>query len=142
MNKHYNPINRLAVCKGFTLIELMIVVAIIGILAVIVYPSYRGQLLRTHRAEGLTVLMNASTRQERFFSNNSTYTANVTDLGIPAGGLVDSGRFTISISDAPCGDITRCYTLTATPEGPQTDDIACPVLSLNSAGQKTPDGCW
>lgn len=133
--------------RGFTLLELMITVAVIGILAAIVYPSYRDQMLKTNRGtEGLATLQDLAARQERFYSRNSTYTTDPVDLGLPAGGMTPKGLYQISITDAPCGDIRRCYTLTANVAGGQVDDDLCQSMSLDSTGAKTSapaaTGCW
>lgn len=63
--------------QGFSLIELMIVVAIVGILAAIAYPSYQNYVLRSGRADGQAKLMEILQAQERFYSQNQTYTANL-----------------------------------------------------------------
>lgn len=142
MKSHYNLKRQLACRKGFTLIELMIVLAIIGILAAIAYPSYRQYMLRTHRAEGLAAVQNAAARQERFFSNNGAYTDVVTNLGFPPSGLTERGYYLITAAPCAGGTIQTCYLLTATPQGTQTADAACPSLTLDSAGRKGPNGCW
>ncbi|MEO8600005.1 MAG: type IV pilin protein, partial [bacterium] len=59
--------------KGFTLIELMIVVAVIGILAAVAYPSYQDSIIKTKRAEGRAALMAAMQQQERYYTQNNAY---------------------------------------------------------------------
>ena len=63
--------------SGFTLIELMIVVAIVGILAAISYPSYQSYVERTGRSDGIAKLSEVMQAQERFYSQNQTYTPNL-----------------------------------------------------------------
>jgi type IV pilus assembly protein PilE len=129
---------------GFTLMELLIALAIVGLLSAIAYPNYRQYLLRAHRAEGLTAMQQAALRQERYYSNNSTYAPNMVTLGMPAD--TQNGYYTISI--APCdtgpnaGNIDRCFELTANAQGAQADDTDCATLTLDSAGQETPADCW
>ncbi len=140
MNKPYNNL-------GFTLLELMITVAIIGILAAIVYPSYRDQMLKTTRGtEGLSTLQDLAARQERYYSRNSTYTTDPAELGFAADGMTPKGLYQIKINGDPCGDIARCYTITASADGGQVDDEECLTLTLDSTGAKTSapatTGCW
>jgi type IV pilus assembly protein PilE len=138
MNKPYHH-------RGVTLLELMITVAIVGILAAIIYPTYRQQMLRTNRGtEGLATLSDLAARQERFYSRNSTYTIDPVDLGSAA--LTPKGFYAITITDAPCGDIRRCYTITADATAGQVDDDQCLSMSIDSTGARTSapvaTGCW
>jgi type IV pilus assembly protein PilE len=133
-------IHRSAQMRGVTLIELMITVAIIGILAAIVYPSYRQHMITTNRTEGTRALLEAATRQERFFNNNDNYSldlalANIADE-------TEHGHYDISIAAGACGDINDCFVLTVTAQGGQTDDTGCTVLTLDSTGARAPAECW
>jgi type IV pilus assembly protein PilE len=134
--------------KGFTLMELMIVVAIIGILAGIAWPSYQDYVLKAGRADGKAKIMEILQAEERYFSQNQTYVAT---LG--AGGLgftsVNSNEGKYTLSAAACGNgINSCITVTATPIGVQLKDTKCGALSLNSTGTRTSAGslpvedCW
>ncbi|HEY3487737.1 MAG TPA: type IV pilin protein [Gammaproteobacteria bacterium] len=129
--------------RGFTLIELMITVAIVGILAAIAYPSYQRQMLRTNRSEGLSALQDAAARQERYFSNNSEYTVDLGAANIA--GTTVNGHYAISVAAGNCGDIENCYTVTADAQGGQVNDnfgTDCTTLTLDSTGARTPADCW
>lgn len=143
--------------KGFTLIEMMVVVAIIAILAAIAYPSYEDYSLRSGRADGKAKLMEILQAQERFFSQNQRYIAALDGspsvsppigLGYAADPVIsDEERY--SISAAPCGNgIASCVLLTAVPRGAQASDAACGSLTLSSRGERgrtgtAPlDACW
>ena len=132
--------------SGITLIELMIVVVIVGILAAIAYPSYTNYRLRTNRTEAKAGLMEASTRQEQFYLDNKTYSATIAGIGMPA--TTEGGFYVLSVNAATAGcPITRCYAMTATPQGGQTDDTDCVNLSIDSTGNRSASGpngaaCW
>ncbi|MDO6773741.1 type IV pilin protein [Shewanella sp. 3_MG-2023] len=126
--------------KGFTLIEVMITVVIIGILASIAYPSYTKFAAKGARADALSGLMNLTNRQEQFYLDHKKFTKNMKQLGMDADPyIVDNGFYEI---DASVGNATR-YTLQATAIGTQaTRDTACPVIQITSDGVKTPTECW
>ena len=132
---------------GFTLIELMITVAVIAILAAIAVPSYREYIRRSNRVEGQSLLNEAAARQERWRAQNGTYNTGSTviaDLQLPwASGKSEHGLYELSVS-AVIGD--GGYTLTATPQGSQSDD-KCGNFTLTALGTKgvsksTADACW
>jgi len=139
--------------KGFSLMELMIVVAIVGILAAIAYPSYQNYVLRTGRSDGQAKMMEIIQAQERFYSQNQTYTTN---LGAGAGGLAygvaanaavpsAEGRYTIQAAACANSTIARCVILTATRIGAQQQDNECGNLTLDSRGTKGATNvarCW
>ena len=125
---------------GFTLIEVMIVVAIIAIIVAVALPSYQQTVLRNGRADGWSMLHKMMQHQERYFTNNLTYTTQLQDeLGYSSDNVTTpEGRYIISA--AACGGgITECVQLTATAQAPQTNDTSDggPHLSLNSLGVKT-----
>lgn len=138
---------------GVTLVELMIAVAIVAILAAVVYPSYRDYIVRSNRAVGAATLLDVAARQEQFFANNAGYASTTAQLGFPAAYYVDrdgeqgtaaSGIYLIGVANvtsAPALD----YTLTATPQNFQTRDTDCGDLTLTDRGEKGDDGglrCW
>jgi type IV pilus assembly protein PilE len=142
--------------QGFSLIELMVVVAIVSILAAIAYPSYQEQVRRSRRAEGKALLMEAQAKQERFFTANNSYASTMTALGYGNNNApTENGWYTVAVSavtPAGCasGTATPCtgFTLTATPQNDQLNDAQCAALSIDDLGQKTeggtgtPQDCW
>ncbi|NQZ12955.1 MAG: type IV pilin protein [Algicola sp.] len=123
--------------KGFTLIELMIGVAIVGILASIAYPSYTDSLNRSRRAEAMTELVRVANMQEQYFADNRTYAIDMTKLGFSADPYITENGY-YSIDTAAITAITTDYLITATAAGLQgSNDGACTTFSLNYLGQKT-----
>lgn len=144
--------------QGFSLIELMIVVAIIGILAAIAYPSYQENVASTHRANAQSELMGLSSALERWYTQNNHYSNAAdggADTGAPGAGLYgldqEIARFytiTISQTDGGTADTTaaQTYTLQAAPvAGNIMANDRCGTMTINSAGVKTPANpadCW
>jgi type IV pilus assembly protein PilE len=133
---------------GFTLIELMIVVAIVAILATIAYPSYRNSVIRTNRAQAKAALLDVQVAQEKFFLQNKRYVSTTTGISAvsPAGlGLrttTENGLYDISIAS---GSDDTNFTVVATAKGSQTSDTNCLVLTIDDSGARTPapsTGCW
>lgn len=113
---------------GFTLIELMITVAIVGILASIAIPSYRSYILKSRRAEAMTELTKAQTTIERCYGANFTY-AGACSPDSPV--TTPTGFYTITAAS-----VATTYTFTATAAGAQASDTTCATMTLNQANQK------
>ncbi len=129
---------------GFTLIELMIVVVVIGILAAIAFPTYRDQVRKTRRTEAKAALQEAMNRQERLYTTQNSYTNDMTDLGYAADPFTtEEGWYTVDAVACGAG-LGDCVSLTATAQGDQDDD-QCENFTLNSRGARTVSGsgdCW
>lgn len=124
---------------GFTLIELMIAVAIVGILTMIAYPSYQGYLLKGNRASAQAFLMNVAQRQQQYFLDNRAYAPDLTTL------LVTTPLIPNDVSPYYTIDVTTSagpppgFTITARPQETQNRNNE-PVLTINQTGAKTPTG--
>jgi type IV pilus assembly protein PilE len=118
--------------RGFTLVELMIVVAIVAILAAIAYPSYSAYVQRSRRAQAKADLTQLAQDLERQYTVQKTYIGYAPDGGFPTNSPHDGGVTAYTI-DAVLQ--TRAYVLTATMAGPQTTDL-CGNLTLDQTGQK------
>ncbi|TWH64054.1 type IV pilus assembly protein PilE [Azomonas agilis] len=124
--------------NGFTLLEMMVVVVLIGILAAIAYPNYIEYITHSNRTEGIALLSDAAARQERYFAQNSQYAINISSLGLS--GTSASGYYTLTVTKDNDGD-DGGYTLTATPQGSQaTRDTVCRALTLDAKGVKGANG--
>ncbi|WP_028114150.1 type IV pilin protein [Ferrimonas kyonanensis] len=126
--------------RGVTLIELMLVVAIVGLLMAMALPSYQIQLAAGYRAEALSELTRMANLQEQYYMDNHTYVADMTRLGASDDPMVTlSGRFSVDAVEASANG----FTLQATALGGQAlADSECAELKLSDAGERTPEGCW
>ena len=125
--------------RGFTLMELMIVVAIIGILAGIAYPTYQDSVRKSRRADAEAVLLELAQWMERFYTENNRYDQTRAGVAValpfaqsPKEGGPAGGYYTIAVA-APQ---PNSFTLTATRAGPQVSDTVCGNLTLSNTGVK------
>ena len=122
--------------NGFSLIELMIVIAILTSLLTLGYPSYAGFVRKANRADAQATLLDWANRQQVWRADNPSYSTDMNPT--------NSDYYTYTMTST-----ANAFTLTATAIGAQTDDesdgTACPTLTLNQAGTVGPSGyekCW
>lgn len=134
--------------SGFTLIEILIVVAIMGVLMSIALPAYQNSVLRAGRAEAKNELIQVAAELERYFSSNNVYIADATPLNTGDGEsrTTENSLFTIAVAACSGGAIANCFLATATAGGSQVDDT-CDTLTITSTGVRgatgdTVDECW
>ena len=122
--------------KGFTLVELLIAVAIIGILASIALPSYQNYVRTSKRAEAKSDILKIQLGMERWRANNTTYPSTLSNAGFTD----NNNYYDYSIS----GATGSAYTITAaaTAGTSQVNDTGCTSLSINQSGTKSPASCW
>jgi len=134
--------------KGFTLTELMITVALVGILGAIAYPSYLDQVRKSRRTDAQAALINLAGLMEQHYSRNNTYANASIGTGTANDVLSSSDTpedwYTLSI----IAQTATSYTIQASPKGDQVNDVQCGTLSMDSVGTKSVSGtgttreCW
>jgi type IV pilus assembly protein PilE len=137
--------------QGFTLIELMVAVAVTAILATIAVTSYRSFVLKAHRTEAKSALLDLASLEERYLSTSPTggYSSNPTNLGYPAGFPIafGSGYYNIpattfvvnapSVAGANAPAVPASFSITAVAIGNQVNDTACATFVVTSTGART-----
>lgn len=134
---------------GFSLVELMITVAIVSILASIALPSYRSYVLRSNRGDATQALLRIAAQQEKFYIQNNTYAATLDAGGLNMDTQSEHGWYDLSIS---AGDVNGFTAQAAATAGtPQEDDSACQTFTIDAQGRKlasdadgnaNEDTCW
>ena len=126
--------------KGFTLIEIIIVMLIVGILGAVAFPSYIEQMNKGRRADGQNELLELAALQERFYSQNGFYTTLNNLIGA-ATSTSDEGNYLVTVNCAPaanCNPGTRpqFFLLTATRQAGQVNDVRCGDFTYNQSGAR------
>ena len=135
--------------RGVTLIEMVMVVAILGIVTAIAYPNYLDRSRRANRIDAKAALLNVAALQERFFLRNNTYSDSLTALGVTG---TENGFYSLSITRNSPSE----FTATAVPAGESSDggqwlDETCQRFEIDQLGRKAAFGngnadnsqeCW
>ncbi|MHB1666808.1 MAG: type IV pilin protein [Thiomonas sp.] len=142
--------NRRQTLRGFTLIELMIVVVVIAILSAIALPAYQDSVRKSRRTAAKTAVLDLASREERFYTTNNAYSATAADLGYSAlpAAVPDAATNYFQLSVTVDNTTSPpSFTATATAQGDQQND-GCGNFSVNALGVKTVSGalpvstCW
>ena len=148
--------------NGFSLIRTVVTMGIVAILAPIAIPAYNSYVLKSHRTEAKTALLDIASLEERYFSTQNVYSTATTDLGYSGSWPVTVGQdYQINVNAAltnpaaapsnlsPAGT-PATFGFTATAVGTQANDTACQTLTISSTGVQTATGtdpnantdCW
>ena len=149
------PADRRHHARGFSLVELLIALAVVGILTAVAVPSYQGYMRSAYRAEARTALLETAQWMERHFSMTQSYATTsqggtINNAALATAGLsvtprAGAARYNISFSAGPTA---TGYTLQAAPTGAQTADARCGTLTLTNlqvrgiSGTGTVADCW
>lgn len=128
--------------RGFTLIEMLIVVAIVAVLAAIAYPSYQEHVRKGRRAAAQSYLMDIAQRQQQYLLDKRAFSATLTDLNTTTPADVDS-YYQVTIDPLGAGP-PPTFTARAKPRagGPQAADLGGADLTIDNTGAKAPAGAW
>ena len=128
--------------RGMTLIELLIVVAIVGILAVIAGPAWNDQVIKSRRADARNTLLAAQIEQEQYRANNLTYATSMSAMGMGSFDSTSRDYYRVEVVSA---DATS-FLITATPNGNQANDSTCNVFAVRQTGPEHSGyaalSCW
>jgi type IV pilus assembly protein PilE len=130
--------------RGFSLIELLIAIVVVGVLAAIALPAYTSQMRKSARAEAQSVMTTAAGNQQQYLLNRRAYASSFGALNVTVPADLN-GKYTFTAAAVLAADgpppTPPTFTLTATAIGAQASDV-CPTLVIDSAGNRTPPACW
>lgn len=128
---------------GFTLVELLITIAIVAILSTLAYPSYSSYIIKARRGEATRELLDLAAAMERYYANNGSSYQGASAARITGATHTEHGYYSLEVA---LSNADQGYTLTASAAGAQAGDSHCPSFTLTSSGIKGPSGkvdqCW
>jgi type IV pilus assembly protein PilE len=129
-------------CVGFTVLELLVSLAVLALLSSLALPVYKGAWLHTRRTEALAVLLRMQLAQEKFFVESGRYATDLMELYASSGTTEALQSYQLSLTSSAADT----YWLAATAVGAQSADrAACRLLAVNQRGERSPpeaSGCW
>lgn len=132
-----HPMNRPAAAKGFTLIELMVAVAIVGILTAIAVPSYKDYIVKGKRSAVQAFMLDAASKEKQYLLDARAYSTNLTTVGAPVPSDISATyTVTVTVTSAP-----PAFTVTAVPVA-GSSQASDGTLTLTSDGAKSPTAKW
>ena len=136
--------------RGFTLLELLIVLVLVSVVAALAMPGYRQHLIRVHRTEAMTALLQLQSAEEKFYLRHNSYTSNITaapPIGLGLSTATSSNKYLLSVAIADDGQ-TFIATAAPAPSGGQEADQECLAFSIDARGRRAVSGtrdaphCW
>lgn len=129
---------------GITLIELIIAIAIVGILTAIAWPYYDRITKKQYRSEAIIALTEQANAQEVFKDSTGNFTVTpIAMASSPTDGYSSRKKYAITVNTTcATGEGDNCYKITATAQGNQTSDTDCTTITLDHLGRRLPKKCW